>query len=175
MKSIYQLTVLLATLVVLRSSSCIKSERKCDLVEDINRSSSVQVTFKDGTTGKYLYEDSPFTLYNKDSLKIFDENGNSHIILSAKRSDPITNIGYWELSFGFIYNFQTDASSFNTELCKNYIVKYKYNETDTIKVCFKAVRTECGALFDPIKVYHKGQLRGTENRTAYLLVTVIKQ
>jgi len=174
MKSIYQLTVLLAILFVLRSSSCGKSEGKCDLVDDIYRSSSVQVTFKDAATGKYLYEEA-FPLYNKDSLKIFDEQGNRLIILSKENRDPVTNVGYWELNFGNIYNPQTDAASFNTELCKNYIVKYKYNETDTIKVCFKAVRTECGALFDPIKVYHKGQLRGTEYGTAYLLVTVIKQ
>lgn len=172
MKSNYQLTVLLAILFVLRSSSC-KSEGPCELVENINQWSSVQVTFKDGATGKYLYEvNAP--LYNKDSLKVFDENGNSLIILSKQNRDPNTNIGFWELSFGDIYKSQTDAASFNTELCKNYIVKYKYNETDTIKVCFKAIRNECGALFSPIKVFHKGQLIGTEYGTQYLLVTAIK-
>lgn len=175
MKSIYQLTALLAIFFVLRSSSCIKSEGKCELVSDIYRSSSVQVTFKDGVTGKYLYEDSPFALYNKDSIKIFDENGNRLILLYGTNRDPITAVFYWEINFGNIFNSQTDAASFNTEMCKNYVVKYKYNEIDTIKVCFKAVRTECGALFDPIKAYHKGQLRATENRTHYLLATVIKQ
>ena len=173
MKSIYQLTALVTILFVLRSSSCIKSEGKCDLVDDIYRSSSVQVTFKDGTTGKYLYEvNAP--LYNKDSLKIFDENGNNIIISSQQNRDPITNVAYWEQSLGPIYNSQTDAASFNAELCKNLVVKYKYNETDTIKVCFKAIRTECGALFEPIKAFYKGQLLGTEYKTAYLLVTVIK-
>lgn len=172
MKSIYQLTVLLAILFVLSSGSCRKGGQ-CEQPNNVALASEVLVTFKDGGTGKYLYEES-FPLYNKDSLKVFDENGNSLIILSKKNRDPITAVFYWDLSFGNIYNSQTDAASFNAELCRNFVVKYKHNETDTIRVCFKTKKTECGSEFDPIKAFHKGQLLGTEYGTVYLLVTVTK-
>ena len=172
MKSIYQLTLLLSTLIILCSNSCIKSGGKCEMPIDIRSASSIQVTFKDATTGKYLYEEA-FPLYNKDSLKIFDENGNSLRLVSQKNRDALTNIGYWEIAF-YLYNPQTDQSAFNAELCRNFIVKYKYNETDTIRACFKARTTECGSIFSSVKAFNKGLLLGAETETSYLLVTVIK-
>lgn len=172
MKLIYQLTAVLSILIILIANSCRKGG-KCEEAYDITRSSEVVVTFKDGITGRYLYEVvSP--LYNKDSLKIFDETGNSLIILKKTNTDANTNIQYWNLSFGNIYNSQTDASSYTSEVSRNFIVKYAYNDTDTIKVCFKARRTDCGSVFDPIKVFHKGQLIGTETGQSGLVVTVIK-
>ncbi len=172
MKILHSLTLLLLIFLILIFSSCRKGG-KCEEAFDISRASEVVVTFKDAVTGKYLYEViSP--LYNKDSLKVFDEGANSLIILKKTNTDINTNIQYWNLSFGNIYNSRTDASSFNSEVCRNFIVKYTYNEIDTLKVCFKARKTDCGSVFDPIKVFHKGQLIGTETGQSGLVVTVIK-
>lgn len=56
--------------------------------------------------------------------------------------------GIYIISFGGIYNPQTDASSFNRELYKNFIVKYAYHEpADTVKACFQARKTKCGSVF----------------------------
>ena len=135
--------------------------------------SGIVVDFKDKATGKYLYaEVNP--LYNKDSLKVFDQNGNSLIVLSQLDLIPNTSSRFYVLSFGSIYNPQTDANSFNQEVCKNFIVKYSYNETDTVNVCFKARKTECGSVFDILKIYNKGQLITTETNTIIAEVTIIK-
>lgn len=172
MKFCYQITVPLSILFIFLTNSCRKGGN-CEEPNDITIASEIVVTFKDGATGRYLYEViSP--LYNKDSLKVFDENANSLIILKKTNTDVNTNIQYWDLSFGNIYNPQTDGASFNTEVCRNFLVKYTYTETDTLKVCFKARRTDCGSVFDPIKVFHKGQLIGTETGQSGLVVTVIK-
>jgi hypothetical protein len=158
-------------IIVFSNSSCRKNG-KCDNAPNVNQS-EVVVAFKNKSTGKYLYaEVNP--LYNKDSLKIYDENNNRLVILSDLDLIPNTSSRYWGISFGNIFNPQTDANSFNIELCRNFIVKYTYNETDTIKVCFKSKKTECGSVFEILKVYYKGQLIGMETNTTGMDVTVIK-
>ena len=135
--------------------------------------SEIVVVFKDKATGKYLYtEINP--LYNKDSLKVFDSFGNRLIILSSLNQIPNTSNRYYDLSFGNIYNQQTDAAAFDTEICKDFIVQYRYNEFDTVKTCFKAKKTECGSVFETIKVYHKGQLLTTANNKAAAHITLLK-
>jgi hypothetical protein len=153
--------------------SCRKGGR-CDQAPNVNQSEIV-VAFKDKSTGKYLYtEVNP--LYNKDSLKVFDPAGNSLVILNMLSSAPDNpSIGIYWLSFGNIYNGQTDQSSFNTELCKNFIVKYKYNEVDTIRACFKSVYTECGSVFQTLKVFHKDLLVGSASSKTGINVTITKE
>ncbi|MEJ7821741.1 MAG: hypothetical protein WKF85_05425 [Chitinophagaceae bacterium] len=61
------------------------------------------VTFKEASSGKYLYsQNNP--LYNKDSIKIFDPNGNNLVILKALRINPNTFEEYLDLSFGNLYD-----------------------------------------------------------------------
>ncbi len=90
------------------------------------------------------------------------------------RINSTTLVEYWDLSFGNIYNQTTDANSFNSEICKNYVVKYKYNGTDTIKACFKAKTTECGSVFETLKVYYKGQLVGSVTDNTGISITINK-
>lgn len=158
--------------IVFTSIACGKGV-KCEEPANVNNSEIV-VVFKDKNTGRYLYSEvNP--LYNKDSLKVFDESGNSLIILSLLRSSPDNPTqGIYVLSFGNIYNSQTDASSFSNELCRNFIIKYRYNETDTVKACFKVRKTECGSVFQPLKVYHKGQLLDSITNEASAHITIIK-
>lgn len=134
--------------------------------------SEIAVNFKDAT-GKYLYAELNPT-YNKDSLKVFDQQGNSLIILSSLNQIPNTSNRYYVLSFGNIYDQRTDANSFNTELCKDFIVQYKYNEKDTIKACFKSQTTKCGSVFEILKIYYNDQLVETIANNTFANITVTK-
>jgi hypothetical protein len=67
-----------------------------------------------------------------------------------------------------------DANSFNTEICKNYIIKYSYNEFDTVQVCFKSKNTECGSVFETLKIYQRGLLLDSVKNTTDTEITIIK-
>jgi hypothetical protein len=171
MKSTFTFILLLSFFTIQTANSC-KSGGKCDLALNVNQS-EVVVAFKQASTGKYLYSEFNPT-YNKDSLKVFDPEGNSLIILSSLNQIPNTSSRYWELSFGNIYNTATDGAAFDSYVCKNYLIKYSYKETDTIKVCFKARRTKCGSVFDPLEVYYKSSIVGSATNTTGILVSINK-
>ena len=139
------LTITSLVILLFSYSSCIKGGR-CEEAPNLNNS-SIQVILKDKTTGKYLYaEVNP--IYNIDSIKIYDENNNELILLKNLNNIPNSPSRYWEVNFGNIYNPQTDANAFNTEVCRNFIVKYTHNQVDTIKTCFKAKNTRCFPIFE---------------------------
>lgn len=164
---------LLGCIFTVGFSSCKKGGR-CEGAYNIKNQSEVVVTFIDQTTGKYLYSEMN-PLYDKNSLKVIDPLGNSLIILSDLNQIPNTYHRYYGLSFGNIYNNSTDEISFNSEICKNYIVKYSFNESDTIQVCFKAQKTRCGSKFETIKVYHKGKEVAAEKNTISISVAIFKK
>lgn len=152
-------------------SSCFKKGGPCE--ETLNLGlSEVLVSFKNAA-GEYLYKEiNP--LSNKDSLKVFDQNGNQLLLLSHFNQIPNTHFKYHEISFGPIYDDRTDQSSFNSELCKIFIVQYSYNERDTVQTCFKSKKTKCGSVFETLKVYHKGQLLDSVQNTVFAHITLIK-
>lgn len=169
---ICRVVFLLTCCAIVTLTSCKKGGR-CEGAYNIKNQSEVVVTFIDKTSGKYLYSEMN-PLYDKDSLKVFDSFGNKLVILSALNQIPNTNNRYFVLSFGNIYNNPTDETSFNSEICKNYIVKYSFNESDTIQVCFKAQKTRCGSKFETIKVIQNGQEVGSETNTIGISVTIFK-
>ena len=170
MKPLYFL-LLISSVVILSSNSCRKGG-PCEEPPDINVSSLV-IRFIDKQTGKYLYtETNP--LYNRDSLKAFDSLGNLLVPIFALNQIPGSLDRYYVVSAGPIYNSQTDAVSFTKEICKDFIIKYKYNETDTVKVCFKSQSRKCGSVFETLKVFYKGGLIGSTTNETYLLVTFYK-
>lgn len=144
----------------------------CELPRNVNQS-SINVTFKDWQTGEYLYTENN-SLYNKDSIKIFDPNGTPLFLLFAHNQLPGNPVTFWIINFGNIYNPQTDINSFDSEICKNYIIKYTYNESDTLQVCFKSKKTECGSVFEALKVYHRGKLLNYVDNTTDTEITIIK-
>lgn len=158
--------------LVLTSASCAKTGGPCEEPLNINES-EVVVTFKN-QAGDYLYKEIN-TIYNKDSLKVFDYYGNQLFLLSHLKQIPNTNFSYHVISFGDIYNDQTDKSSFNSELCKDFIIRYYYNRTDTVQTCFKSKETKCGSVFETLKVYHKGQLLTSVTNDAAAHITLINQ
>ena len=73
--------ILFPFLFILIFTECHKTP-KCELPRNVNQS-SINVTFKDQITGKYLYTENN-SLYNKDSIKIFDLGGNSLFLLFSQ-------------------------------------------------------------------------------------------
>jgi hypothetical protein len=171
MKSIF-FSLLLQTAILSFFGSCIK-RHECEEPNDV-RNSEVLVAFKDKATGRYLYSEvNP--MYNKDSLKVYDQNGSSLVILSQLDVIPNSITGrFYALSFGAIYNPQTDAAAFNGEVNKYFVVRYNATETDTIKTSFSVTKTKCGSVFTPLRVYHKGQLLDSVVNTTVSSITLIK-
>lgn len=172
MLKIYKFIFLLGCIFTVGFSSCKKGGR-CEGAYNIKNQSEVVVTFIDETTGKYLYSEMN-PMYDKDSLKVFDPLGNSLVILKKLRINSATFAEYWDLSFGNVYDDRIDEASFNSEICKNYIVKYSFNESDTLQVCFKAQKTKCGSRFESLKVIQNGQEVGYGTNTTGISVTIFK-
>ena len=163
------------TTLVITSFSCRKilGVRECEEVLYVTNS-SVGVAFKDFTTSKYLYEQD-IPLYNKDSIKVYDPQGNSLLLFKGLSNDiEVPTTRYWIINFGTLFDYRTDSVSFNEEICKEFIVQYAYNERDTIKTCFKSKDLKCGSVFSTLKVYNKGKLLTSVSNTTFALVTVIK-
>lgn len=164
----------LLVLLMVTFFSCSKSGGECEEPIDATRSSEVVVTFRDKATGRYLYSEvNP--MYNKDSLKVYDPSGKSLVILSQSRTIPNTSSGFFALSFGNLYDAQADQSAFDNEVCKKFIIKYNATETDTVMTCFRILKTKCGSVFNPIKVYHKGQLLDSTAHDGAAHITLFKQ
>ena len=70
-----------------------KKTPKCETPLNVNQS-SLQVIFKDRGTSKYLYEEN-LPLFNKDSIKVFNDNGNSLVLLYGLNTIPNTPNRYW--------------------------------------------------------------------------------
>lgn len=163
--------LIIISIVVSTCISCIKAGGPCESPLNVNQS-EVVVIFKNAA-GKYLYEEiNP--LYNKDSLKVFDQYGNRLTILSKLNQIPNTSMRYFELSFGNLYDNSTDQPAFNSEICKDFFIKYIHNEVDSLNVCFRAKKTKCGSVFETLKVYHNGQLLASTSNDTYSLITLIK-
>ncbi len=178
MKQSFKLTKVIVisffVLVTFSFQSCVKGG-KCEEVPDLSNS-GIQVDFKDNATGKYLYTTTAATIYNIDSLKIYDQNNVPLNILMNLRSIPNASSGaYWSINFGNIYNPSTDAGAYNSEVCRNFIVKYTYNQADTIKACFKARNGDCGSEFEYLNVYYKGELVGSISNDTGIYLTINKK
>ncbi len=145
----------------------------CELPIDIRYNSSIGVIFKDKGTNRYLYADfNP--LYNKDSIQISSTQNDPLILIKGLVNDTTTNESFWGINFGNIYDYRTDSSSFITQVCKNFIVRYSYNKTDTIRVCFKSKFIKCGSTFETISVYHANKLITTQTNTSAVNITIFK-
>ena len=157
--------------LIIFSFSC-KKGGDCEEVLYITNS-SVAITFKDSVSNKYLYS-AIHPMYNKDSLKIYNPQGEPLFLLAGMNFDTILHEGFFVIDFGALFDYRTDSVSFNREICKNYVVQYSYNEKDTVTTCFKSKDEKCGSVFSTLKVYHRGRLLASENNTTNALVTITK-
>ena len=136
-------------------------------------SSSVVITFIDKHTGKYLYTEQN-SLYSVDSLKIVDEAGNAIRFLYKLTSIQNSNDRYYSIAIQPIYNSQTDQNSFYKELCRKFVIKYKYNETDTMKSCFKSIELKCGSTFETLKIIYKDTVISNTSNNTTAIVSLYK-
>ncbi len=136
-------------------------------------SSSVVITFIDKHSGKYLYTEQN-SLYSLDSLKTFDEAGNAIPFLYKLTSTPNSNERYYSVAIQPIYNSQTDQNSFYRELCKKFVIRYKYTEADTIRSCFKSTELECGSTFETLKITYKDTLISSVTSNVTALINIYK-
>lgn len=164
--------VLILFACIIFFAGCIKAGGKCEMALNV-RDAAISFTFKDNATGKYLYPRSN-AIYNIDSLKIFDESNNNYTIFKGLSSTHDNPEIYWNISIAGIYNQQTDANAFNGEVCKKFIIKYTYNEIDTIRACFKAKETKCGSQFEYLNVVYKGVLIGSVTNTIGIVLIINK-
>jgi hypothetical protein len=135
--------------------------------------SSIQVIFKDAATSGYLYPEFN-AVYNRDSLKVFDPQGRPLKLLFSQNVDTNNLKHFWEVDINNIYDPSADDASFDSELCKSFIIQYNSVERDTIRTCFKARKTKCGSEFEILKVYHKDSLLVSEYNGIGALITIIK-
>lgn len=157
------------SLVLIVGTSCRKY--KCEEPADISNSGVILILKNANNQYLYTEDNAP---YNKDSLRIFDELGNKLSIASQFNQIPNTPQRYWEFDFGPIYNPQVDAMAFESEFCKKFIIKYYYNQADTITTCYMAFKFDCGSAFRTLKVLQKGVLLNEVNNTIYTTVTIKK-
>jgi hypothetical protein len=111
------------------------------------------------------------SLFDKDSLKVLDENDQElQIIPELRQNVP----AFWEFNARSIYNSETDESAFNSEICRKFIIKYYFNEAETITTCFIAKKFTCGSEFSYLKVYQNGVLIGGNSDNLRVIATVVK-
>ncbi len=169
MKTTNRTLIVLSLLSLLLSfDSCIE---KCE--EPINIGYSGVFASFTSSTGEYLYRDAN-PIFEKDSLKVFDERGHQLLVLAGLQTIPGSVLPYWRFEFGPLYNPMTDKDPYNTEVCKKFIIQYYHNQTDTITTCWKAYKTKCGSSFNYISAYHKGVLVSQDIRTPFAKVTISK-
>jgi hypothetical protein len=170
MKTISTLWGGMLLLLLTGGTACFKSGGPCE-EPDFVTNSEVMLTVKDAS-GRYVYgEMAP--LYPKDSLKVFNQDGEQLLLLYQLNEIPNSSMRYYEISFGPLYN-RRDEASFSREICKNFIVQYRHQERDTLSVCFKTRNTGCGSEFETLKVYHKGRELADEANTVAAHVTLIR-
>lgn len=146
---------------------------KCSNPLTVDQSSMI-ISFIDKQTGEYLYgENNP--LYPIDSLKAFNESGKQLQLLYALNSIPDSTGRYYTIAIGPLYNSQTDQNSFYRELCRNFVVQYRYNETDTIRTCFKSKDNDCGSSFETLKISYKDSLISSINNNNYAILNLYKK
>lgn len=165
------ITIIIVSAVTLSVASCYKGW-PCEEPYYVDQS-SIQVIFKDAATSGYLYPELN-AVYSRDSLKVFDLQGRSLKLLFSQNVDTGNRKRFWEVDINNIYDPSADAASFDSGLCKSFIVQYNSRETDTIKTCFKARKTRCGSEFEVLKVYHRDSLLVSEYNDIGALITIIK-
>ena len=142
--------------------SCYKNNH-CGETAGVERS-YLSITFLKG--GNYMYSDiTQYSLYNKDSLIIYDQSGNrANLLSSAGGSFPNNpSVHYYIFGITPVYNSSTDGAAFNQEISRKLYIQYNSMETDTLICTFKANKNECNTYLEYLKVYYRNNLIGSSN------------
>jgi hypothetical protein len=120
-----------------------------------------------------------FSLYKRDSLKFFSSNGiRLNDVSSALNINPDSlfsnSRNIYEIQLNDIFDGRTDSAAFNQELCKDIIIQHLWNVRDTIKVCFKSARIDCGSQQAYLRVFYKGKMLANVTNRIFCTVRLVR-
>ncbi len=171
-KKILYLSILLSSFV-----ACKKSSSPCEGA-DIVELTAIKFLFKDSMTNRFMYTEV-FSLYKKDSLKFYSINNNRLYDVNSKLAinpdSAFSNSGgIYQIQLNEIFDSRTDSVAFNQELCKDIIIQHLWNVRDTIRVCFKSKRTECGSQQEYLRVFYKGKMLANVTNSIFATVRLVR-
>jgi hypothetical protein len=168
--------ILCTTVIVLCLVAC-KSTGTCEGADKVELT-AIKFLFKDSMTNRFMYTEV-LSLYKKDSLKFFSINGdrlydvNSKIAVNPDSAFSNSR-GIHEIQLNDIFDSRTDSVAFNQELCKDIIIQHLWNVRDTIKVCFKSARIDCGSQQAYLRVFYKGKMLANVTNSIFCTVRLVR-
>ncbi len=123
-------------------------------------SASLTVNFFHQSNNEYFYPSDYWTSpFSKDSLMISDSQGYILRHSYSLNESPVNPLKkFYVIGLGPIFDIQLDKNAFNVESTKFIYIKYNHNTSDTLKLVFKAKKTECADAYDYLKVYRQNNL-----------------
>lgn len=147
--------LLFGILLLLISQNC---KKKCHGEPVTAETSNFNFNIVDKDTGKDIFLSN---VYSIDSFKILDENQNKLLFeIRWDSSIVITPV----LMYG------VDDDAYINKKCKNYYLKFNFNDIDTLTLCFRAGYSECKSFrFEEFEAYYNGKLNfiANEPRAGY--------
>lgn len=139
LRKISFLTLVLAAISLLFLEGC----NRCEVFQSIDVSSGISFVIKD--KNRFIFD-----VYPIDSFLVYFNNQKFEAFSTSK--------SYGSVGLGNIYNEDTDQAAFSSQVCKDYIFRYTYQEIDTIRVCFAAIKDgNCGYQFKVLEVFYDGK------------------
>ncbi len=171
-KKIICMSILLSSFM-----ACTKSSGTCEGA-DIVELTAVKFLFKDSMTNRFMYTEV-FSLYKKDSLKFFSSNGDLLSDVSSQLAiNPDSAFSnsrrIHEIQLNDIFDNRIDSSSFVQELCKDIIIQHLWNVKDTVRICFKSKRTECGSQQEYLRIFYRGKMLANETNSIFATVRLVR-
>lgn len=122
-----------------------------------------------------MYEEIQYgSLYKKNSLNVFLEDGAPVLLTFSRNRIPNTLFAYYVIGIGSIVLNNSDISEDGTEKSRKFFLQYNSVERDTITTAFKAQKTKCGSIFSYLKVYYHNKLIGSFFNTVVGDITITK-
>lgn len=137
---------------------------QCGEAVDLQRSAMLIYPF-DISADNYLYTDNPYTtIYKKDSLKVFNQDGTQPFSVSfILNEDPRGGFRkFYAIKISPAFFVPGDNDAFNAEKTRKIYLKYNYNTIDTLSLVFKATKNKCDkSEYEYAKVFYRGNLLTT--------------
>jgi hypothetical protein len=123
--------------------------------------SSIGIELFDQANKEYFYLETGQSLYNKDSLRVFDENGQKFGSISfVLTEDPRNKLRRFYKTIIFpAFRLPGDEDALNTEKTRTMYLRYSSIASDTLTLAFKAKKNRCDRyIYEYVKVYRGGNL-----------------
>lgn len=158
MKTIFLKVIIPAFSVIVTLTAC---ERPCEDLWGLESSSMVIYPF-DNATDEYIYLDNARpSLFDKDSLKVINEDGRQFPLVSlGLESDPRNRLnGFFAIHISPAFIIPDDNAAFSSEKTRKIYIQYNSTNADTLSLVFKAKKTKCDrSQYEYLKIFYKGQM-----------------